>query len=195
MSGQFTVFLQTLSGLSSLSIRFIRIAIAIVLIWIGGLKVYNYEAEGIVPFVANSPLMSFFYANPSEYKPYMQKEGEANPEKIAWHTANHTYLFSYGLGTVLVAIGIMLLLNTYQPAIGMAGATLVILMSLVTLSFLITTKDSWVPDLGDPNHGFPLLSARGRLVIKDLIMMAGAFAALCDSARQYLIRKKQPIHL
>lgn len=76
MSGQFTVFLQTLSGLSSLSIRFIRIAIAIVLIWIGGLKVYNYEAEGIVPFVANSPLMSFFYASPSEYKPYMQKEGK-----------------------------------------------------------------------------------------------------------------------
>lgn len=43
--------------------------------------------------------------------------------------------------------------------------------------------------LGDPNHGFPLLSARGRLVIKDVIMMAAAFSALCDSARQYLILK------
>lgn len=182
----FSSLLETLSGLSSLSIRFLRIAIAIVLIWIGGLKVYNYEAEGIVPFVANSPVMSFFYAHPSEYKPNMQKEGEANPEKIAWHTANHTYLFSYGLGAVLVLFGILLLLNTYNPAIGMAGAALVILMSAVTLSFLITTKDSWVPDLGDPNHGFPLLSARGRLVIKDIIMMAGAFVALCDSAKQYL---------
>lgn len=191
MSGQFTSFLQSLSGLSSLSVRLTRIAIAIVLIWIGGLKVYNYEAEGIVPFVANSPLMSFFYAAPSEYKPYMQKEGAANPEKIAWHTANHTYLFSYGLGTVLVLMGIMLLLNTYHPGIGLSGAALVILMSLVTLSFLITTKDSWVPDLGDPNHGFPLLSARGRLVVKDLIMMAGAFVALCDSAKQYLNRAEE----
>ncbi|WP_316821198.1 DUF417 family protein [Pedobacter gandavensis] len=188
MTVQFTSFLQSLSALSSLSIRFIRIAIAIVLIWIGALKVYNYEAEGIVPFVANSPVMSFFYAHPSEYKPHMQKEGEANPEKIAWHTANHTYLFSYGLGTVLVVLGIMLLLNTYHPGIGMAGAALVIIMSVVTLSFLITTKDSWVPDLGDPNHGFPLLSARGRLVVKDIIMMAGAFAALSDSARQYLAK-------
>lgn len=62
-------------------------------------------------------------------------------------------------------------------------------MSAVTLSFLVTTTDSWVPALGDPNHGFPLLSARGRLVIKDVIMMAAAFSALCDSARQYLILK------
>jgi uncharacterized membrane protein YkgB len=56
----------------------------------------------------------------------------------------------------------------------------------VPLSFLISTTDSWVPALGAPDHGFPLLSARGRLVIKDIIMMAGAFAALCDSAKQYL---------
>jgi len=191
MSVQFSSFLQALAGLSSLSIRLIRIAIAIVLIWIGGLKVYNYEAEGIVPFVANSPVMSFFYAHPSEYKPYMQKEGEANPDKIAWHTANNTYLFSYGLGAVLVVLGIMLLLNTYNPGIGMAGAAMVIIMSVVTLSFLITTKDNWVPDLGDPNHGFPLLSGRGRLVVKDIIMMAGAFVALCDSARQYLVKTQK----
>lgn len=188
MSGQYSSLLKTLSGLSSLSIRLLRIAIAIVLIWIGGLKVFNYEAEGIVPFVANSPVMSFFYASPADYKTHMQKEGEANPDKIAWHTANHTYIFSYGLGAVLVTMGIMLLLSSYHPGIGMTAAALVIIMSVVTLSFLITTKDSWVPDLGDPNHGFPLLSARGRLVVKDIIMMAAAFVALCDSARQQLIK-------
>jgi len=186
MSNKLSSLVHSLAGLSTLSIRLIRISIAIVLIWIGGLKVYNYEAEGIVPFVANSPFMSFFYAHPEDYKTYMQKEGEANPDKIAWHEANHTYLFSYGLGSVLVVLGFLLLVNKYHPGIGMIGAGLVIIMSVVTLSFLLTTKDSWVPALGDPDHGFPLLSARGRLVIKDLIMMAGAFTALCDSAKQYL---------
>lgn len=39
----------------------IRVAILIIFVWIGGLKFWNYEAEGIVPFVANSPFMSFFY--------------------------------------------------------------------------------------------------------------------------------------
>src|SRR5207244_2956923 len=31
-----------------------RVGLVVVLVWIGGLKVYQYEADGIVPFVANS---------------------------------------------------------------------------------------------------------------------------------------------
>ena len=42
-------------------INFMRIAICIVMVWIGGLKVFQYEADGIVPFVINSPFMSFFF--------------------------------------------------------------------------------------------------------------------------------------
>jgi len=50
-------------------INFTRLAIFIVIAWIGGLKAFQYEADGIVPFVANSPLMSFFYKlDASEYK-------------------------------------------------------------------------------------------------------------------------------
>jgi uncharacterized membrane protein YkgB len=41
----------------------------VVLVWTGGLKAYRYEDEGIVPFVANSPLMSFFYADPRTTRP------------------------------------------------------------------------------------------------------------------------------
>ena len=33
----------------------------IVLLWIGGMKFTAYEAEGIRPMVANSPLMSWAY--------------------------------------------------------------------------------------------------------------------------------------
>ncbi len=40
-----------------------RIGLVVVLVWIGSLKVFRYEDEGIVPFVANSPVMSFFIAS------------------------------------------------------------------------------------------------------------------------------------
>lgn len=40
-------------------INFIRIAIFIVMVWIGGLKVCQYEADGIAHFVSNSPLFRF----------------------------------------------------------------------------------------------------------------------------------------
>jgi uncharacterized membrane protein YkgB len=41
-------------------IDLVRIAILIVMAWIGGLKAFPYEADGIVPFVVNRPAMSFF---------------------------------------------------------------------------------------------------------------------------------------
>lgn len=48
------------SSLQEKSIHFLRLSICIVMVWIGGLKAFQYEADGIVPFVTNSPFMSFF---------------------------------------------------------------------------------------------------------------------------------------
>lgn len=53
--------LRLTAGCRKLGIGLMRVAIFVIFVWIGGLKFWNYEAEGIVPFVANSPFMSFFY--------------------------------------------------------------------------------------------------------------------------------------
>lgn len=42
------------------------------------------------------------------------------------------------------------------------------------------------PDLGSGEHGFPLLTGAGRLVIKDVAILAGALVVLSDSARSIL---------
>lgn len=155
--------------------------------WIGGLKVFPYEADGIVPFVANSPVMSFFYSKPApEYKSFMNKEGELSEKNRKWHTENNTYIFSYALGVVIVTIGMLVLFGTFSPKIGAVGDLLTLIMSIVTLSFLITTPENWVPDLGDSEYGFPYLSGRGRLVVKDFIMMAAATASLSNNAKRAL---------
>ena len=70
------------------------------------------------------------------------------------------------------------------------GSALVVVMSLTTLSFLITTPETWVPALGDAAHGFPFLSGRGRLVIKDIIMMGAALVTMADSAKAYLRQRE-----
>jgi uncharacterized membrane protein YkgB len=167
-------------------IDFIRIAIFIVTFWIGGLKVANYEAEGIAPFVANSPFLSFFYNDPQHYKPHMNKEGQVVEANMEWHKANGSYTFAYILGAAIVLFGLLTLLGIWLPKAGMFGGLLIGLMAFVTLSFLITTPEAYVPDLGGPNHGFPYLSGAGRLVIKDVIMMAGALVCASDSARALL---------
>ncbi|MFD1770308.1 DUF417 family protein [Sphingobacterium suaedae] len=182
-------WIYTLAGLQHCFVHILRIGVFLVMVWIGGLKAFSYEAEGIVPFVANSPLMSFFYQNESHaYKQYMNKEGEVIPKNRSWHEQNGTYVFSYGLGIVIVFIGILVLCGVFQPTLGLIGGLLTFLMSLVTLSFLLTTPEVYVPDLGGAHHGFPFLSGAGRLVLKDIIMLGAGLLIASDSAADKLRR-------
>lgn len=177
------------ASLDRIGLGLLRLSLVVVLVWIGGLKFARYEADGIVPLVANSPLMSFFYHHPApEYRPYMNREGELIPAHRDWHETNGTYPFAYGLGVVIVSIGILIALHPVLPQVAAAGSFLLILMSLTTLSFLITTPEAWVPALGDSAHGFPFLSGTGRLVVKDAIMLGAALTAMADSAKAYLQR-------
>ena len=166
-----------------------RLGLIVVLLWIGGLKIFKYEAVSIVPLVANSPLMSFFYADPDDYKAHMNPEGALVPANVQWHENNHTYTFAYALGAAIVLFGLLLCLHPWLPQLAALGGFLVFLMSFVTLSFLITTPECWVPALGDVNHGFPFLSGAGRLVVKDSIMMGAALVVMADSAKAYLRRR------
>jgi reactive chlorine resistance protein C len=97
------------ASLDGLGMNLLRLRLIIVLVWIGGLKFAKYEADGIVLLVANNPAMSFLYHHPApEYRHYMNKEGEFNPTHRQWHETNGTYLLSYGLGIVIVSIGIFI---------------------------------------------------------------------------------------
>ncbi|EGD8069711.1 reactive chlorine species resistance protein RclC [Escherichia coli] len=179
-------YLHLLSRGDKIGLTLIRLSIAIVFMWIGLLKFVPYEADSITPFVANSPLMSFFYEHPEYYKQYLTHEGEYKPEARAWQTANNTYGFSNGLGVVEVIIALLVLANPVNRWLGLLGGLMAFTTPLVTLSFLITTPEAWVPALGDAHHGFPYLSGAGRLVLKDTLMLAGAVMIMADSAREIL---------
>lgn len=195
-----------LANSQSQFINLARVCIFIVMAWIGGLKAFQYEADGIVPFVINSPFMSFFYHNTdntavndtgqevAEYTLYKNPEGKTVQKNINWHKENGTYIFSYGLGTVIVIIGLTVLLGIWFPKIGLIGGLLTFGMSIITLSFLITTPEVYVPNLGGdfptPQYGFPYLSGAGRLVIKDVIMLAAGLICASESAKRMLKEQK-----
>jgi uncharacterized membrane protein YkgB len=178
--------LQKATRLDRLGIHMVRIGVAIIFIWIGALKFVPYEADSITPFVANSPAMSFFYNHPHEYKEHLTHEGQLDPLKREWQVSNNTYAFSDGLGSVEILIGLLVLSYGLSRWLGMVGSILSFLTPLVTLSFLITTPEAWVGNLGDANFGFPYLSGGGRLVLKDVLMLAGSVLMIADSARQLL---------
>jgi uncharacterized membrane protein YkgB len=138
-------------GRSSLSSRaeavgreLARYGLVVVVGWIGLMKFTEYEAEGIRPFVANSPLMSCVYG-------LMSVQG-----------------FSALLGVVEVAIALLIALRPIWPRASALGSALAVGMFLTTLSFLVTTPGAWEPSLG----GFPALSALpGQFLIKDLALL------------------------
>jgi len=206
MSSLVTLLANIVAPLQRQFINFIRIAICVVMVWIGGLKVCQYEADGIAHFVSNSPFLSFLYKNGAnevtndkgvlvkEYTLYKNPEGKMVAKNIEWHKANGTYTASYIIGAIIVTIGILVLAGIWSPTLGLFGGLLTFGMSIVTLSFLIFTPETWVPNLGGdfptPNYGFPYLSGAGRLVIKDIIMMAGGLVAAAECAKRYLENKK-----
>ena len=53
-----TRIFTTVSSLDRVGMALLRVGLVIVLFWIGGLKFASYEADSIVPLVANSPITS-----------------------------------------------------------------------------------------------------------------------------------------
>lgn len=184
--------LEWIANSDKAGMQLMRVAIAIVFLWIGALKFAPYEADSITPFVANSPFMSFFYKHPDQYKAHLTREGELKPADRAWQTENNTYRFSNGLGTIEIIIGLLTLVGLFSRRYGMLGATLAFLTPVVTLSFLITTPEVWVPALGDTPNGFPWLSGAGRLAVKDVMLLAGGWLIMTDSAQALLEVHPQP---
>ena len=146
-----TLIQDTVSEKSSLSSHveavgsgLARSGLVVVVAWIGLMKFTGYEAEGIRPFVANSPLLSWVYG----------------PLSVRG--------FSAVLGVVEVAIALLIAARPFSPRVSALGSALAVGMFLTTLSFLVTTPGVWEPSLG----GFPALSAvPGQFLIKDLALL------------------------
>ena len=131
-----------------------RYGLVVVVGWIGLMKFTEYEAEGIRPFVANSPLMSWVYG-------LMSVRG-----------------FSAVLGVVEVAIALLIAARPFSPRASALGSALAVGMFLTTLSFLITTPGVWESSVG----GFPALSALpGQFLIKDLALLGIALWSLGEA--------------
>ena len=187
MKSVYMKFLGMAASMRRFGLLLMRVAVFAIFFWIGGLKFFAYEANGIVPFVANSPFMNFFYSKPApEYQKYKMAEGAYDEQKTQWQRENNTYGFSKGLGVLIMTIGTFVLLGAKFKRVGLVGEILVIVMTFGTLSFLVTTPEVWVPDLGGADHGFPFLSGAGRLVIKDIAILAGGIILLSDTAASLL---------
>jgi uncharacterized membrane protein YkgB len=132
----------------------VRYGVVTVVGWIGLMKFTHYEAEGIRPFVANSPLMSWVYS-------VLSVDG-----------------FSALLGVAEVAIAALIALRPISARASAIGSALAVGMFATTLTFLVTTPGVWEHTLG----GFPAISAvPGQFLLKDIVLLGAAIWTLGEA--------------
>lgn len=133
----------------------LRYGLVLILLWIGGMKFTAYEAEGIRPFVENSPLFSWTY-------PVFGVQGLSNI-----------------LGATEILVGLLIAVRPWLPRVSAVGSLLAVGMFLGTLSFLVTTPGTWVAELG----GFPAISVLGQFLVKDVSLLATAVWSFGEALR------------
>ena len=130
----------------------LRLSMVVTFVWFGLQKFTAYEAEGIAPFIINSPLTS-------------------------WLNVLDTQGASIAIGLPELAFGLLLATGFRWPgslaAIG--GALGSCVTFLTTLSFMVTTPGVWAPS------GAPLLSGTiGVFLVKDIALLAASLVLLAQ---------------
>ena len=130
--------------------------LALVFLWIGGMKFTAYEANAIQGLVASSPLMSWLYS-------IFGVRGVANL-----------------IGAVEIVTAVLLLLRPWNAVAGAIGGLMVAATTAVTLTFLFSAP-GWEASLG----GFPYLSVvPGQFLLKDVVLFGAGLAIFGGAVRE-----------
>jgi len=124
----------------------ISIGMIVMLLWAGSYKMTVPGADGIVPLVENSPL-------------------------ISWHFKLFgTYHGSDLIGLTEVIAALLIIIGMFKPKAGVIGGAIAVVMFFTTSTMLITT-----PGALTNVNGINYMSFLGLFLFKDVINMGASF--------------------
>ena len=124
------------------------IGMVVMLLWAGSYKMTAPGAEGIVPLVANSPL-------------------------IWWHFKLFgPYIGSDIIGLTGITAAILIIVGYVRPKAGIIGGLIVALMFFITSTMVITTPTAIISVPGI--HGMKYMSFLGLFLFKDVISLGAS---------------------
>jgi reactive chlorine resistance protein C len=130
----------------------LRYGLVLLILWIGIFKFTPTEARAIEPLLQHSPLLSWLLA------------------------AAGTLRASQLIGSAEIVIAILLALRPVAARLSLLGSFAAIGMFLTTLSFLITTPNSWtVVD------GLLIPAGGGFFILKDVVLLGAALWTAADA--------------
>jgi uncharacterized membrane protein YkgB len=135
---------------SDLDYHLIRASMVIIFLFFGYQKWFNYEAQALIPYIGNGPLISWMY-------PVFGIRGAC-----------------YFLGVSEWVFGALLFLGFWNKKLGVLGALGGCASFVSTTTILPFMPGAWAASAG----GFPAMSGTGAFLMKDLVLLAVSFYLL-----------------
>ena len=137
---------------------FTSIGLIVMLLWAGAYKMTAPGAEGIIPLVSNSPLISWHF---KVFGPYVGSDLIGLTEWIA---------------AILFAVGFL------RPKAGIVGGFVATLMFFTTSTMIITT-----PGTTSVVHGMRYMSFLGLFLFKDVISLGASLYLISYFGRKAIL--------
>src|ERR1700758_3877974 len=138
----------------------VRASMVIIYFFFGYQKWFPYEAQTLIPFISNGPLISWMY-------PVFGIRG------ASWFLGASEWLF-----------GALLLLGFWNKKLGILGAAGSCVTFIMTFTILPFMPDGWNADAG----GFPAMQGNEAFLLKDLVLFAASLYLLKQDVERVTIK-------
>ena len=135
---------------NDLDYHLIRASMVIIFAFFGYQKWFQYEAQALIPYIGNGPLISWLYS--------------------VFGPRGATYF----LGVAEWLFGGLLLLGFWNKKLGILGALGSCVAFLGTVTIIPFMPDGWAASAG----GFPAMTEKVAFLMKDLVLFAVSFYLL-----------------
>ena len=137
----------------------VRATMVILYFFFGYQKWFPYEAQTLLPFISNGPLISWMY-------PVFGVQGSS------WFLGVSEWLF-----------GALLLLGFWNKKLGILGAAGSCVTFIMTITIIPFMPDGWNAAAG----GFPAMQGNVAFLMKDLVLFAVSFYLLKQDVARILV--------
>jgi len=135
---------------NDLDYHLLRAAMVIIFFFFGYQKWFQYEAQALLPYISNGPLIFWMYA--------------------VFGIRGATYF----LGVSEWLFGLLLLLGFWNKKLGILGALGSCFAFIATVTILPFIPNGWAASAG----GFPAMTETAAFLMKDLVLFAASFYLL-----------------
>ncbi len=147
---------------NDLDYHLIRASMVIIFAFFGYQKWFQYEAQALIPYIGNGPLISWLY-------PVFGPRGA-----------------TYFLGVAEWLFGGLLLLGFWNKKLGILGALGSCVAFVGTVTIIPFMPDGWAASAG----GFPAMTEKVAFLMKDLVLFAVSFYLLKQDVVRALLSGK-----